>query len=64
MLATAGCGERRATSSSIWRFDLPAASASTLADAEGEHRGERPIKVELPLVDLAEVHEKRRVNPV
>jgi hypothetical protein len=29
-----------------------------LADAEGEHRGERPIEVELALVDLAEVDEK------
>jgi len=35
-----------------------------LADAEGEHRGERPIEVELPLVDLAEMDEKRRLNPV
>src|SRR5712664_3803260 len=97
----------RATSSSISRFDLPAASANTsswfslvrwgasarsparctcperttsriaacrpgdvdtiaggdlreaeLADAEGEHRGERPIEVELALVDLAEMDEK------
>src|SRR5229473_619539 len=29
-VGTGGCGERRATSSSISRFDLPAASASTL----------------------------------
>jgi len=29
-----------------------------LADAEGEHRGERPIEVELALVDLAEMDEK------
>jgi hypothetical protein len=35
-----------------------------LADAEGEHRGEGPIEVELPLVDLAEMNEKRRVDAV
>jgi len=29
-----------------------------LADAEGEHRGERPIEVEPPLVDLCEMDEK------
>src|SRR5216683_814834 len=34
-----------------------------LADAEGEHRGERPIEVELPLVDLAEMDEKLRFHP-
>src|SRR5712692_10024835 len=29
-----------------------------LADAEGEHRGERPIEVKSPLVDLPEMDEK------
>jgi hypothetical protein len=35
-----------------------------LADAVGEHRGERPIEVELPLFDLAEVSEKRGIEIV
>jgi hypothetical protein len=30
-VGTGGCGHRRATSSSIWRFDLPAASAKTFS---------------------------------
>ena len=35
-----------------------------LADTEGEHRGERPIEVELALVDLAEMDEKLRFDAV
>src|SRR5713101_7261403 len=35
-----------------------------LADAEGEHRGEGPVEVELPLVDLTEMDEKRRLDAV
>jgi len=35
-----------------------------LADAEGEHRGERPVEVELPLIDLSEMDEKRRLDSV
>jgi hypothetical protein len=35
-----------------------------LADAEGEHRGERPVEVELPLIDLAEMNEKVGIEAV
>src|SRR5216683_1219585 len=35
-----------------------------LADAEGEHRGERPVEVEPPLVDLAEMNEKLGIEAV
>src|SRR5229473_2421038 len=35
-----------------------------LAHAEGEHRGERPIEVELPLVDLCEMDEKLHLQAV
>ncbi len=35
-----------------------------LPDAEGEHRGECPFEVELPLVDLAEMNEELRVEAV
>jgi len=34
------------------------------ADAKGEHGGERPVQVELPLVDLAEMNEKLRLDAV
>jgi len=35
-----------------------------LLDAVGEHRGERPVEVQLPLLDLAEVNEKCGIETV